>query len=83
MQLRNLSLFIRVHRGSQKVLLVGSLFDRCFFDQHYRDIIDNRIDPPALFALQSFSIRRQMHAFDANGTGENIQQFLTYCHASL
>jgi len=60
--------------------LSGSFLDGRFFDQHHRNVIDDRIDSLALLAFQAFAVLGQMDALDTDRAGKDIQQFLTDSH---
>jgi hypothetical protein len=51
-----------------------------FVNEHYWDIVLNRIDAMALTTFKSLAVRRQFHGRFAQWTNKNVQQFLTDCH---
>ena len=61
-------------------LFIESLFDRGLVDEHYRDIIADRINTLALDALQRVPIGLELNLRLASRTREYLQEFLTNCH---
>jgi hypothetical protein len=47
-----------------------------FVDQQNRNIVPNRIDAPALGALQAFSVFLEQQRFFAHGADQDVQQIL-------
>ena len=57
-------------------------FNLGFVNQHDGNIIFNGVDSPALAALQPLPVAGELHRAFAQGTNQNIQQFLAYGHGS-
>src|SRR5918912_688499 len=55
------------------------LYNR-FVNQHHRNIVTNRIDAPALDALQTAAVILQFDLAPASRAGQNLQQILTNRH---
>ena len=58
-------------------------FNLGFVNQHDGNIIFNGVDSPALAALQPLPVAGELHRAFAQGTNQNIQQFLAYGHGRL
>ena len=61
-------------------LFIESLFDRGLVDEHYRDVVADRVNPFTFDAFQRVSIRLQFDLRFAGRTREYLQEFLTNCH---
>src|SRR6186713_1555842 len=61
-------------RRTRRIFKLASAFDRGLVDQHHRDVVLDRIDPAALFALQAGAVLDDMHGRFALRTHENLEE---------
>ena len=57
-----------------------SVFDGGFVNEHYRDVVADRVNTFTLDALQRVPIRLQLNFCLTSRTREYFQKFLTNCH---
>jgi len=62
-------------------LFIESLFDRGLVDEHYRDVVADRVNTFTFDALQRVPIGLQFDLRFAGRTRKYFQKFLTDCHA--
>src|SRR6185503_13679101 len=61
-------------------LFIASIFEAGLVDQHYGNVVANRINTFALDALERVLIRVELNLRFASRTREYFQEFLTDCH---
>jgi hypothetical protein len=59
------------------------IFNPGFVNQHHRNVVTNRIDAFAFFALQSALVSDQFHSSAAGRTNKNLEQLFANGHRKI
>jgi hypothetical protein len=57
--------------------------DLCLINQHYRDVVTNRVYPVTFDAFKSGAVRNEPYLFLTEGAGENFQKLFADSHKLL